>query len=575
MFNITGSCGSEGFTSGYAVVKKNPVPTVEKYTVADPEAEILRFRVAQARYDGELSRLCQAPGLHKAEVEILQAYRVILHDEVFFAQALQLIQEDRLNAEYAILKTQQATEAVFKKLDDAYLQERLTDIQNVCTAFIRTLQQVEEDFAERIARTDDAIIVAEDLTPEETIKLDKKKLRGFILERGGVTSHVVILARLLGIPAVIGVRDATSLIQPGSHLLMNAEAGKIYVSPDERTLGTFAGQMQAAQKLKNERDTDAKKIALTRDGICVPVLVNAGSMESITAFDPLCCDGIGLLRTEFLYMGRDGYPDEEAQFQAYKLAAEVTAGKLLIIRTLDIGSDKQLQYMQLPPEDNPALGYRAIRVCLDRNEMFQAQLKAILRASVYGKVKIMFPMITTLEELWQAKAQLEAAKADLDAANICYNPGLEVGIMIETPAAVMLSDRLARECDFFSVGSNDLIQYTMAADRTNIKVNYLYNECNVSVLRMIHLVAQNAGNAQIPWGICGEVAANELLIPLWLAWSVSELSVSPSRIGQVKQIIHGCSVEALRQQADDVLSCATSAEVKERLAGLPWEKEYI
>jgi len=397
------------------------------------------------------------------------------------------------------------------------------------------------------------------------MKMDKNSLRGFVTEKGGATSHTVILAKALNIPAIVGVKNALASISDGDLLLLDGFSGIVTVSPDVESLSDFRVVSDKHREKQALYALEAKKRASTVDGHFIDVNVNTGDADSIRSLDWDICDGIGLLRTEFLYMDHDDYPDEETQYNIYSDLAARAGGKEVIIRTLDIGGDKQLEYMDLPVEENPFLGYRAIRICLDRPDMFHTQLRAILRASAHGNVKIMFPMIVSLEELCDAKACVEKAKQSLRQDGIEFDENIPVGVMIETPAAVLISDMLAEESDFFSIGSNDLIQYTTATDRMSEKVQNLYDSCNPAVLRAIRMVANCANAASIPWGICGEVASEDRLIPLWATLGVSELSVTPSLVGNVKHLVRCVDREKLHPEMERILNIGQIDQIKKEM----------
>ncbi|MCL2588611.1 MAG: phosphoenolpyruvate--protein phosphotransferase [Oscillospiraceae bacterium] len=563
---LEGIVGSTGFGSGMAVVKRETALEPEKFTITDTAAEVARFRAAQADCEAHLDKLiAESEGVSEDAVEIFGAHKTILQDEAFFKKALDRTEAEKTNIEYLIHDECQAVVAMFAALDDPYLQERAADIEQVCGALIKALLGLEQDFKAGGADGDDVIIVAHDLTPAETVQMDKSTLRGFITEKGGATSHTVILAKALGIPAITGVVGVVDAVADGDFLLMDAFAGTVTVCPNETQKAAFlAGEARHREKQKLYAEGLGSP-AISIDGHHVDVNVNTGDAESIAGFDVTRCDGIGLLRTEFLYMGRDNYPDEEYQYEVYADLARRAEGKEVIIRTLDIGGDKQLGYMDMPVEDNPFLGYRAIRLCLDRRDVFQVQLRAILRASAHGNVKIMFPMIINLEELRAAKECVEEAKLSLKQDGLPFNKDIPVGIMIETPAAALLSDRLARESDFFSVGSNDLIQYITATDRMNERIQHLYDSYNLSVLNAIRMVSESAHAAGIPWGICGEVGSEDRLIPLWVALGVAELSVAPSMVGRVKYLVRRTNRAELAAKMKDVLALETADEARAAL----------
>jgi len=562
---LRGISGCVGYSSGVAAVNRRTAPKPEKHTITDPASEESRFRTAQAACKKHLNSLLDDTAENDEAKEIIVAYLEILNDEAFFKKVLKRLDTDLVNIEYLIYDECQAVMKKFTAIDDPYLKDRAADIENVCNDLIHSLLGQESDFKPKAKTGEDIIVVAEDLTPAETMKLDKNILRGFVTEKGGATSHTVILAKSLGIPAIVGVKGALDAVSDGNMLLLDATNGIVTIEPDSDSLSAFNNIRQTyEEKIKKYAESVAMD-AVTKDGHQVFVNVNKGDTESIKSFDSNACDGVGLLRTEFLYMDSDDYPDEEAQFTAYRELAVKANGKEVIIRTLDIGGDKQLGYMDLPKEDNPFLGYRAIRLCLDRRDVFHTQLRAILRASAFGNVKIMFPMIVNSEELIEAKRCVEKAKQSLRQDNIEFNEDIPVGIMIETPAAVLVSEQLAKESDFFSIGSNDLIQYVTASDRMNERVQNIYDSCNPSVLRAICIVAHNAKDASIPWGICGEVASEDRLIPLWTALGVSELSVSPSMVGKVKSIVRLVDRAQLIPEMERIMDIPLISDIKKEL----------
>ena len=494
----------------------------------------------------------------------MKAYADIAGDHLFFKKPLRAIREERLSAAWAVARERDKVCLKFAAMTDDYMKARADDVRNVCDVLIRRLDGLAEqvDVGEGAA-----VFVAEDLTPEDTVRLDKARLGGFITERGGVTSHAVILAKSLGIPAVVGAAGILDAVRTGQEIYLNGDEGWAVVAPDPETTAAYIRAKAEQDARQADWSEAARRPAVTRDGHAVSVCVNSGDTDSLALFRPECCDGIGLFRTEFLFMDQASYPSEALQYQAYRAAVEAAAGKEVIIRTLDIGGDKQLGYMDLPKEENPFLGYRAIRICLDREEVFQTQLRALLRAALHGRLKIMFPMIVTLEELCGAKAAVERARAALQAEGTACAAQVPLGIMIETPAAVLLSDALAEEADFFSIGTNDLIQYTTATDRMNERVQYLYDPCNLSVLRAIHTVIQNGHRAGIPVGMCGEAASDERLALLFLAMGLDEFSVVPAQVGRVKALIQRADLSALSALPSAVLGQREIAAAKRILAG--------
>lgn len=565
---LQGLMGAAGCASGTAVVIENRDIVIEKRLVKEPETEISGIQEARKKYDLQLMELEM-----KAEKEvgedgagIFLAYREMLSDDVFFDKIFSRIRLEKVNAEYAIDQERAELAGIFEQMDDAYLKERATDINNVCIELIAVIQKVDRGMGFDRSRGSDLIAVAEDLTPADTIKMDKSILKGIITETGGVTSHTVILAKTLGIPAIVGVKGARSAISTGDAVLVYGDEGKLVICPGEAEKKEFETRLDQESRKKALFDSAKSRPAVTLDGKTVRVNINSGDSDSIANFKCDECDGVGLFRTEFIYMDHSDYPTEEEQFEIYRSMAQMNQGKELIIRTLDIGGDKQLEYMDLPKESNPFLGYRAIRLCLERVDVFKTQLRAILRAGVFGDVKIMFPMIVNLEELLKAKEILEEAKKELKAEGTDFRADIPVGIMVETPAAVLLSDKLAEEVSFFSIGSNDLIQYTTASDRMNERVQSLYDSFNISVLRSIRLVCENAARHGVDVGICGEAASDTKLVPLWVAMGVDELSMVPSQVAKVKYMIGRLSKEEMQRELAEVLAMGRIQDVKDRLA---------
>ncbi|MEG0597957.1 MAG: phosphoenolpyruvate--protein phosphotransferase, partial [Oscillospiraceae bacterium] len=446
-----------------------------------------------------------------------------------------------------------------------FLRTRADDFSNVCHELMADLQGVGDGSLLPEDAGNHLVVFAQELSPSDIVKLDPNRLSGIVTYSGGVNSHTAILAKALGIPAVVGIGTPKIEVADGLLVLVDGTAGRVLLQPNRATQEQFLSQQKFAQKQQLLYDACCPSPAVTLDGTPIRVGINSGDRESIEIFDPTRCDGVGLFRTEFLYMETSDYPSEETQFAAYRDMAISAKGKELIIRTLDAGGDKQLAYMDMPAEANPFLGYRAIRLCLDRPALFKTQLRAILRASAFGDVKIMFPMIVNLEELLAAKILLHEAMEELDAQKVPYRADIPVGIMIETPAAVLLSDRLARHVSFFSVGSNDLIQYTTATDRMNERMSGLYDSCNLSVLRSVALTCKSAHDGGIPIDICGEIASEPRLVPLWCAMGIDTLSVSPALVGRTKYIISHTNRSALQEDLSAILVEDSIQAVKIRL----------
>lgn len=568
MKKIIGLAGAGGRELSKVVVLHKETFTLERKTVEDSENEVQRFKKVQREYAEKLEELYRVT-LDKAgenAANIFKAYKIIALDDFFFKKPIQAVRDEHISIDYAINCEREKVSAKFTAMSDPYMKERATDIKNVCDEIIRRLNGVESDEDQIRDIRETFILVAEDLSAENTIRIDKDYLRGFITEKGGVTSHVVILAKTLGIPAVVGAAGIMEDALTGQLIYINGDQGYTILEPDECFVRAFREEKTRLDELKKQYENMVNKPAITKNGHKVSVCINTGDKESRKKFRVEECDGVGLFRTEFLFMNQRDYPNEELQFQSYRDIAVAAQGKEVIIRTLDIGGDKQIDYMKFPKENNPFLGYRAIRLCLNRKEVFRPQLRAILRASAFGNVKIMFPMIVTLEELREAKEMVEKAKAALRAERIAFNNDIPVGIMIETPASVLISDKLAKEAAFFSIGTNDLIQYTTATDRMNEKVQYLYDPCNLSVLRSIDTVIRNAHKAGIPVGMCGEAASDECLTALLLSMGLDEFSVVPSQVGKIKYYIRHCDLDKLSGFASQVLESDSINEAKALLA---------
>ncbi len=562
---IQGLSGATGCEIGTAVVYQKKEISLERIEIKDPEAEIQAMDEARARYNESLVKLAEQA---ESQGEIFQAYQEMLGDDYFFGEIKEVIRGAKVCAAYAIEEKRKETVAVFEAMDNEYLRQRADDVSNVCNELVAEMQGVSTGDPFQKVEGDSLIIFAEDLSPADTVRMDRSRLHGMVTEYGGVTSHTVILAKALGIPAIVGTGEMLSEVKTGDLVLVDGAAGVAIVNPDEETLKEFEGKKASTDKQKEVYEKCRDKNAISKDGVLTRVNINSGDRDSIDSFDSRYCDGVGLFRTEFVYMGQTDYPSEDTQFEAYKEMAEKCGEKELIIRTLDIGGDKQLDYMNIPIEANPFLGYRAIRLCLDRTDIFKTQLRAILRASAYGNVKIMFPMIVNLEEILQAKELLEESKQELRDRNVEFNEDIKIGIMVETPAAAIISDMLAKEVDFFSIGSNDLIQYTTASDRQNQDVQYIYDNCNISFLRAVNMVAENAHKEGIEIGICGETASEPRLIPLWLAMGIDELSVAPGLVGRTKYLLSTLSQEEMKPVLAKVLGMSKIADVKAEMDGI-------
>lgn len=506
---------------------------VKRESVEDPAAELKRFTDAKEKAKEQLKGLYEKALQEVGEVNamIFDVHQMMLDDLDYVEPITNIIETQKVNAEFAVATTGDNLSEVFASMDDAYMKERAADIKDISNRVIRILQGRETSGPDN---DEPVILVAKDLAPSETVQLDKSKVLSFVTRLGSTNSHTAILARTMNIPALIGV--AYSEDMDGKMAVVDGFAGKIFVDPDEDTLREY-------QSRKDEEDNKKKlllelkgKDTVTPDGKKVNLYANIGGVSDVASVLENDAGGIGLFRSEFLYLESDTYPTEEEQFKAYRTVAETMAGKKVIIRTLDIGADKQVDYFDLGKEDNPAMGYRAIRICLDQPDIFKTQLRAIYRASHYGTISIMFPMIISVSEVKKIKEITEEVKEELSAQEIPYGE-VELGIMIETPAAVMISDQLAKEVDFFSIGTNDLTQYTLAIDRQNPKLDPIYDSHHEAVLRMLQMVVDN-GHKEGCWvGICGELGADTTLTETFLRMGFDELSVTPSMVLKVRDVI--------------------------------------
>ncbi|KUP22342.1 phosphoenolpyruvate--protein phosphotransferase [Paenibacillus sp. DMB5] len=498
------------------------------------------------------------------ESSIFDAHLAILDDPVFMSEIRGIIERQYKAAEVAVKEAIDHFVAMFDLLDDEYMKERAVDIKDVGNRLLKHLLGAPE--VTLPSDTQPYILVAKELSPSQLAHLNPVYVLGIVTMMGGKTSHSSIMARALGIPLVAGLENKISNpIQTGDMLAMDGDTGIVQLHPDEATIQLYAARRDKQQRKKEQLELLATVEAVTKDGVNLHLAGNISSVKELDMALKYGAEGVGLFRTEFLYMDRHSFPTEEEQFEVYKLVAEKVGSSTMVIRTLDVGGDKHLDYFQLPEEQNPFLGYRAIRISLDRTDLFKTQLTAILRASHYGNVKIMFPMISSVEEVQAAKAVLNEVKQDLDQRGIPYNANIPVGIMIEVPAAVMIADLLAEEVDFFSIGTNDLVQYVLAVDRMNEQIAHMYHPYHPAVLRMIRMTVQAARSAGIDISVCGELAADERSLPLWLELGISNLSMSPQALLRVKHRTLNTVASEARETAKACFRYKTSLETEEVL----------
>ena len=515
--------------------KRNEI-TIKRTRVEDVEAEVERFQNAKAKTLELLKGLYEKAleDVGEANAMIFEAHQLMLEDPDYVESIENIIRTQDVNAEYAIGATADNFAAIFEAMDDAYMQGRAADVRDVSERLLQALSSQNETV---MVMDEPVIIAADDLVPSETVQLDKEKVLSFVTMYGSANSHTAILARTMNIPAVIGLGEALKEEYDGKVAIVDGVDGKVYIDPDEETMASMQKKQKKDQEQKELLNQLKGKENVTKSGQKVNVYANIGNLADVGAVLKNDAGGIGLFRSEFLYLESDTYPTEEQQFAVYKKVAETMAGKKVIIRTLDIGADKQVDYFKLDKEDNPALGYRAIRICLTRPEIFKTQLRALYRASAYGQISIMFPMIISVAEVKKIKEIVEEVKAELRTEEAAFREDVELGIMIETPAAVMVSRELAKEVDFFSVGTNDLTQYTLAIDRQNQKLEDFYDSHHPAVLAMIRMAAESA-HAEGKWiGICGELGADVTLTETFLKMGIDELSVAPGMVLKVRQKI--------------------------------------
>lgn len=506
---------------------------VKRLKVADAEAEVSRFNTAKEQAKAQLASFYEKALREVGEVNamIFEVHQMMLDDLDYVESITNMIRTQEVNAEFAVATTGDNFSQMFSAMEDEYMRERAADVKDISNRVISILQGAGSS---EMTGDEPAILLADDLAPSETVQLDKSKVLSFVTRHGSTNSHTAILARTMNIPALIGVDFAEDA--DGKMGIVDGYEGKFFVDPDEETLLKYQERKKEDEHKKHLLQELKGKENVTLDGKKINLYANIGGVADVANALTNDAGGIGLFRSEFLYLETEDYPTEEAQFNAYKTVAENMAGKKVIIRTLDIGADKQVDYFGLEKEENPAMGYRAIRICLDRTEIFKTQLRAIYRASYYGTIAIMFPMIISVSEVKRIKEIIAEVKRELEENGIPYKD-VEIGIMIETPAAVMISDLLAKEVDFFSIGTNDLTQYTLAIDRQNPKLDHIYDSHHEAILRMLRLVVEN-GHKEGCWvGICGELGADTTLTEEFLRMGFDELSVSPSMILKVREKI--------------------------------------
>ena len=568
MYKGTGA--SSGIGLGTAVVVEEAELVIRKEVVGNPEAELERFKGAleQSLRETEILAEDLATRVGEKEAEILQGHMMLLSDPMLTGEIEAAIKNEAVNSEYAIETVCNTYADLFASMGDELMQQRATDMRDIKTRMQKVLLGIQSvDIA---SLPEGSILVAKDLTPSMTAGINPENVVGIVTELGGRTSHSAILARALEIPAVVAVNGLMEQVQKGDFVVLDGDAGEVYVNPSQEVKESYEKKRQVFLQEKKDLEQYIGKPSVTKDGVQVEIVANIGKPEDVDKVLQYDGEGVGLFRTEFLFMDRTAMPTEEEQFEAYKKVAAAMNGKPVSIRTLDIGGDKEIPYMGLEKDENPFLGYRAIRFCLDRKEdIYKPQLRALLRASAFGNIRIMVPLVTCIEEYREAKALVEELKKELDEKGIAYKKDIQVGIMVETAAASLIADLFAKEVDFFSIGTNDLTQYTMSVDRGNKKVSYLYSTFNPAVLRSIRHIIACAREQGIMVGMCGEAASDPMMIPLLLAFGLNEFSMSASAILRTRKLITGYDTRELQKVAEKAMSFATAGEV------VQYMKEFV
>ena len=560
---LQGIAASDGIAIAKVYTLTEPDLTVTKVTVEDSEKEVSRLddALAASIKDVELIKETALKNLGE-EAQVFDAHLMVLSDPELIGQVKDSITSNKVNAESALKEVTDMFISIFAGMEDnPYMQERAADIRDVSKRVLAHLLGVKIPSPATIK--DEVIIVAADLTPSDTAQLNRQYVKAFVTDIGGRTSHSAIMARSLEIPAIVGTKEVTSTAKDGDIIIVDGLSGDVFLNPSEEVVAEYRAKAEAfaAQQAEWEKLKDSK--TYTKDGHQVELAANIGTPKDLEGVVNNGAEGVGLYRTEFLYMDSHEMPTEEDQFEAYKAVLEGMNGKPVVVRTMDIGGDKELPYLPLPHEMNPFLGYRAIRISLNEPEMFRTQLRALLRASVYGKLRIMFPMIATLNDFRGAKALLEEEKAKLIAEGVAVSDDIQVGIMIEIPAAAVLAHQFAKEVDFFSIGTNDLIQYTMAADRMNERVSYLYQPYNPSILTLIKHVIDSAHKEGKWAGMCGEMAGDQTAVPLLVGLGLDEFSMSASSVLKTRSLISKLTLSDMQALADKAINeCATVQEVE-------------
>jgi len=561
---LEGIPASPGIIIGKAhLVDKSRVKILYQYLIDEKQLnrEVERFKGALHTEEKKLLKLRdQMPKQVKEHAFILDSHLMILKDSMLVGSTIRRIRNEKINAEWALKESLEEIRDVFEQINDEYIRSRITDVENVTERILRNLSGGTEQGLNEISER--MIIVAHDLSPVDTTELNISKVMGFITNIGGRTSHTAIMAQALEIPAVVGLESATDFVQEGDLLIVDGNTGEVVINPDDRAIILYQEKQLQREKYKSAIARISHLPAETLDGHKVTVMANIEFLEEVAAAKDYGGEGIGLYRTEFLYLRSKGFPNEEDLFEDYREVVEIIGPAPVIIRTLDLGGEKFVSDLETPKEINPALGLRAIRLCLKEPEIFRSQLRAILKASAYGKAKLLFPMISGLQEVIDAKEILGQVKAELDSQGVKYDPDIETGIMIEVPSAVVVADMLAQHVDFFSIGTNDLIQYALAIDRSNEHVANMYQPFHPAILKMIRQVVDAGKNAGIPVSLCGEMAGDPLCVPILLGLGIGELSMNARVIPLIKKLIRSISLKEAQKDFETVTGLGTAREVR-------------
>ena len=555
---LVGKGISEGIGLGKAVILEENGLKIEKQKIENISAEKQQIYDAVKEVESEIEKLIK--NIDGTEKEIMQAYLMILQDPSLIQETIKIIEQEKCNSAYAVENGLNQIIKTFEEMDDPYMAARSRDIEDMKKRILAKLLKIEEIDLSKLP--ENTILVAKELSTSDSAKMNLKNISGIITEIGGVNSHMAIIARTNEIPAIVGIRHIFENIKENDFIALNGATGEIFLNPTQEKIEELTKNQENIKQEKQELEKYKNKKAITKDGHQVELLANIGGPQDIQIVIDNTAEGVGLLRSEFLYMDAKDFPSEEEQFEAYKKIAESLENKRLVIRTLDIGGDKDLKYMKLPKEENPFLGYRAIRIYLDNVDLFKVQLRAILRASSYGNVAIMIPMISSIEELRKSKEIIEEVKQELKEKNIKFNENIEDGILVEIPSSAVMADEFAKECDFFSIGTNDLIQYTIAVERGNEKLANLYSHFNPAVIRLIKSAIDGAHKNGILCGMCGEAAGDVRFIPLLVGLGLDEFSMNANKILKVRKLITDLSFEECKELTNKVLEFDSTEDVK-------------